>query len=168
MITFQNKNSYAIENLKEKDQNRSISTLLIPAHLETSLKMRIKENGNRFHVYLKNLLWMYRTFTHSGMIHPPRTLKTEYQEEGLDLKRVNFRPFYADWLELGNLALAFGKSRCWLFVFLLELDLLGFWEILSEFRLDEAVPTSKNLRLEVSLLLRRVSQKFVRSYYVRV
>ena len=168
MITFQNKNSYAIENLKEKDQNRSISTLLIPAHLETSLKMRIKENGNRFHVYLKNLLWMYRTFTHSGMIHPPRTLKTEYQEEGLDLKRVNFRPFYADWLELGNLALAFGKSRCWLFVYLLKLDLLNLWNILVEAGLNKIVPMIPNVELKVFQFLDRISYTFARGYHVKV
>ena len=31
----------------------------------------------------------------------------------------------SDWIELGELALAFGKSRCWVFVYLLKLDLLG-------------------------------------------
>jgi hypothetical protein len=111
---------------------------------------------------------MYRTLTHSGMIHPPRKIKTEYQDEGLDLHRVNFRVSNSDWLELGELALAFGKSRCWMFTYLLELDLLGVWDILSESGLNFVVPTTTNLRLRVSFSFRRVLQDFARSYHVRV
>ena len=86
----------------------------------------------------------------------------------MDLKRVSFRVNNSDWLELGELALAFGKSRCWLFTYLLEIDLLGLWEILSELGLSNAVPTQNKLLLRVSLSLRRVSQDFARSYHVRV
>ena len=118
--------------------------------------------------YLRILLKSYKTFTHSGMLPPPRKIKTEFQDEGLDLKRVSFRPHNADWLELGELALAFGKSRCWLFTFLLELDLLGVWKILSKSGLNNAVPTINKLRLRVSLSLRRVTQDFTRNYHVQV
>ena len=166
MITFQKKKSFPVDDLKEID--KTISTLLIPAHLITPLKEKIKEHGNLFPVYLRNLLWMFRTFTHSGMIPHPQKLKTEYQKEGLDLQRVNLRPFNEDWMELGELALVYGKSRCWLFTFLLELDLLGFWETLSEFSMGDAVPTTTKLRLRVSLSLKRVSQDFSRNYHVRV
>ncbi len=151
-----------------KGIDKTISTLLIPAHLITPLKEKIKEHGNLFPVYLRNLLWMFRTFTHSGMIPHPQKLKTEYQKEGLDLQRVCLRPFNADWLELGELALAFGKSRCWLFTFLLELDLLGLWETFSKFSMGDAVPTTSKLRLRVSLSLKRASQDFSRNYHVRV
>ena len=102
------------------------------------------------------------------MIPPPRKIKTEYQNEGLDLKRVNFRVNNADWIELGELALVFGKSRCWMFTYLLELDILGVWDILSKFGLNIAVPTSTKLRLRVSLSLKRVLQHFERAYHVRV
>lgn len=166
MITFQNKNSFPVDDLKGID--KTISTLLIPAQLVKPLKEKIKEHGNLFPVYLRNLLWMFRTFTHSGMIPHPQKLKTEYQKEGLDLQRVNLRPFNEDWMELGELALVYGKSRCWLFTFLLELDLLGFWETLSEFSMGDAVPTTTKLRLRVSLSLKRVSQDFSRNYHVRV
>jgi Protein of unknown function (DUF1564) len=37
-----------------------------------------------------------------------------------------------DWSELSALALYYGKSRCWLFTFLLLLDLVGVGELLSE------------------------------------
>ncbi len=166
MIAFQNRKVFPINRLKELD--KTISTVLVPAHLVEDLKQKTREHGNSLVVYLRNLLWMYRTFTHSGMIPPPRKIKTEYQNEGLDLKRVNFRVNNADWIELGELALVFGKSRCWMFTYLLELDILGVWDILSKFGLNIAVPTSTKLRLRVSLSLKRVLQHFERAYHVRV
>ena len=166
MVTFQNKKVFRLDRLRETD--KTISTLLVPAHLFEGLKQKTNEHGKSLVVYFRNLLWMYRTLTHSGMIHSPRKIKTEYQNEGLDLRRVSFRVGNADWLELGELALAFGKSRCWMFTYLLELDLLGVWEILSKFGLNIAVPTSTKLRLRVSLSRSRVLQDFARSYHVRV
>ncbi len=166
MITFQNRKIFRLDHLRQTD--KTISTLLVPAHLLDGLKMKTKEHGNRLVIYLHNLLRMYRTITHSGMIHPPRKIKTEYQEEGLDLKRVSFRVGNADWIELGELALAFGKSRCFLFSFLLELDISGTWDILSQLNLSNAVPTKNKLRLRVSWSLSRVLQYFERSYHVRV
>jgi len=165
-VSFQNSKRFKIDQLWKKD--KSVSTLLVPAHLIEALKLKKREHGRQMAVYLRNLLKMYRTLTHSGMLPNPRKIKTEYQEEGLDLKRVSFRPNNADWLELGELALAFGKSRCWVFTFLFELDLIGFSEILYESKLTDAVPTVNNLLLEVSYSLERVSQDFARRYYVRV
>ena len=107
-----------IDSLDER--NQTVSTLLIPESMMPSFLFLVKNHGaGNTSVYLRNLLFMYRTLTHSGMIPSPISVKTEYQEEGLNLCRVGFRPDNADWLELGELALAFGKSRCWLFVFLL-------------------------------------------------
>ncbi len=155
-----------MKELREID--KTISTVLVPAHLVDGLKQKTKEHGNSLVVYFRNLMWMYRTFTHSGMIHPPRKIKTEYQDEGLDLKRLNFRVGNSDWLELGALALAFGKSRCWIFTYLLELDLLGVWDILSKFGMNVAVPTTTKLRLRASYSLRRILQDFARSYHIRI
>ncbi|MBK8398660.1 MAG: DUF1564 family protein [Leptospiraceae bacterium] len=166
MITLQNSQTFNIHNIREKE--KSVSTLLIPSHLLISLNQKRNEHGKKLSTYLRNLLSLYRTFTHSGMMPPPCKMKTEYQEEGLNLKRVCFRPNNADWLELGELALAFGKSRCWVFIFLLELDLSGFTEMLYESELDNAVPTKLELRLQVSWILERFDQSFERSYYVRI
>ncbi|MBK8395895.1 MAG: DUF1564 family protein [Leptospiraceae bacterium] len=166
MITFQNSKSFSITELREKD--KSVSTILVPSHLIEALKSKRMEHGKQMAVYLRNLLMMYRTITHSGMIPSPRKIKTEYQDSGLDLQRISFRPHNADWIELGELALAFGKSRCWVFTFLLELDLLGFWDILYESGLNDAVPTKSNLSLRASWIFERVLQNFARSYYVRV
>lgn len=163
MIVFQNSKTFKIKDLWSKD--KSVSTLLIPSHLLDELK---RKNVKQMAAYLRNLLKMYRTVTHSGMIPDPRKIKTEYQDEGLNLKRVSFRPDNADWIELGELALAFGKSRCWVFTFLLELDLTGFWEILSESGLGHAVPTTNNLLLRVSWSLEQFLQDFARSYHIKV
>ncbi|MBL0263229.1 MAG: DUF1564 family protein [Leptospiraceae bacterium] len=86
----------------------------------------------------------------------------------MELRRVSFRVPNADWVEIGELALAFGKSRCWVFTFLFELDLTGFWEMLLESGLNDAVPTHIQLLLRVSWTLERVRSTFAREYYVRV
>ncbi|PJZ51356.1 DUF1564 family protein [Leptospira adleri] len=51
-----------------------------------------------------------------------RLVYARYQEENLDLKKMNFRPFEEDWVKLGILAWGLGVSRCLLFSILLELD----------------------------------------------
>lgn len=155
-------------NERQMRDDKTISTLLVPATLVESLKLKLTSHGNSMAIYFRNLLWRYRTLTHSGMISPPRKIKTEYQEEGLQLNRISFRVSNNDWLELGQLALAFGKSRCFVFTFLLELDLLGLWEMLSESRLNDAVPTSNKLYLQVSLILNRTLYYFARDYHVKV
>ncbi len=166
MITFRNSISFKINELWKKD--KTVSTLLVPAHLVEALKEKKKDHGKSVAIYFRNLLWKYRNLTHSGMLPDPRKIKTEYQEEGLELRRVSFRVSNADWVEIGELALAFGKSRCWVFTFLLELDLTGFWEMLLESGLNDSVPTHIQLLLRVSWTLERVRSTFAREYYVRV
>ena len=167
MIAFQNSNEFLIDSLNER--NQTVSTLLIPANLMPVFLSLVKNHGaGNICVYLRNLLFMYRTLTHSGMIPSPITLKTEYQEEGLNLCRVGFRPDNSDWLELGELALAFGKSRCWLFVYLLKLDIMGLWYLLAQADLIFAVPTFPDLELQSFWTLQRNRQNFARNYHVKV
>ncbi|MBP7281325.1 MAG: DUF1564 family protein [Leptospiraceae bacterium] len=167
MIVFKNSDKFEIDSLDER--NQTVSTLLIPESMMPSFLFLVKNHGaGNTSVYLRNLLFMYRTLTHSGMIPSPISVKTEYQEEGLNLCRVGFRPDNADWLELGELALAFGKSRCWLFVFLLKLDILGLWYLLAQADLIFAVPTFPNLELQSFWALQRNRQNFARNYHVKV
>ncbi len=164
MILFRNSNAFVIDKLDECE--KTISTLLIPKHMiEDFLRVREKNNIS---IYLRKLLRRYRTFTHTGMIPEPKKVKTEYQEEGLDLQRINFRPMNSDWIELGELALAFGKSRCWVFVYLLKLDLLGLFRILVQAGLKKIVPTLPSLELTSFWTLQRVKQNFARGYHVKV
>jgi hypothetical protein len=166
MIIFRNSNAFVIDKLNEREN--TISTLLIPEHLlENFLLAKEKHKGN-LTIYLRKLLRRYRSLAHSGMIPEPKKVKTEYQEEGLNLQRINFRPTNSDWIELGELALAFGKSRCWVFVYLLKLDLLGVWRILVRSRLGKIVPTLSRLELTSFWTLQRVKHNFARGYHIKV
>lgn len=111
---------------------------------------------------------MFKTITRSGLIPEPRRLKTEYQAKDQNLVKVSFRPYNDDWIELGELALAFGKSRCWMFVYLLELDILGLWDLLVKFSFTTVVPTNSNLCLKSSWVISRIKRQFTREYYIRI
>jgi hypothetical protein len=119
-------------------------------------------------IYLRSLLKRFRIITHSGLIPEPIKVKTEYQEKDQDLIRFNFRPTNADWVELGELALAFGKSRCWLFVYLLKLDIAGMSRLLRKAKLSFGVPTLPSLELKIFWTLQRVRENFTRGYHVKV
>ena len=114
MILFQKSKSFPISNLRDLD--KSTSTLLIPEYLLADFQRKMAEYGNSLPIYFLHLLRRFRVFSLSGMIPPPRKIKTEYQDEGLNLHKVNFRVSNAAWIELGELSIAFGKSRCALFV----------------------------------------------------
>lgn len=167
MIVFQSSNEFLLDTIDER--NQTVSTLLIPENLMPSFLFLVKNHGSgSISVYLRNLLFMYRTLTHSGMIPKPITIKTEYQEEGQNLCRVGFRPSNSDWIELGELAIAFGKSRCWLFVYLLKLDIMGLRYLLVQADLSFAVPTFPSLELQCFWTLQRSRQTFARNYHVKV
>ena len=166
MITFRNRNEFRRKNIDKKDD--TASTLLVPLHLYDDFLQKTKKHKGKTSVYLHSLLRRFRTITHSGMIPSPEQLKTSYQERNLFLKRVNFKPKNVDWIELGELALAFGKSRCWVFVFLLELDLLGLWKSIVVAGLKKIVPMVSRLELEVFQRLERFSYTFARGYHVKV
>ncbi|HRG45670.1 MAG TPA: hypothetical protein PLG41_05700 [Leptospiraceae bacterium] len=74
------------------ERDKTISTLFVPVHLIADLNEKVKSHGNSFSAYFRNLLSMYRSITHSNMLPDPKKIKTEYQEEGLRLVRVSFRP----------------------------------------------------------------------------
>jgi len=109
----------------------TISTLLIPKHLVEKLDLVIpcvensktKKKSYKFKDGLKKLLEKYRGLLALGYLPFQEKPKLTYQEEGLDLQKFSFRPDEADWYELGILAYGCGVSRCWLFSFLVELDL---------------------------------------------
>lgn len=166
MIIFRNSNTFVIDKLDEREN--TVSTLLIPEYLLKEFNQKNKKHKDNFTIYLRKLLRRYRSLTHSGLIPEPQKVKTEYQEQGLNLERINFRPKNTDWVELGELALAFGKSRCWVFVYLLKLDLLGMWRLLVRARLEKIVPTLPSLELTSFWTLQRVRQNFARGYHVNV
>ena len=167
MIVFQNKKEFVRKNLNLEEN--TVSTLLIPEHLlDVFLTKTKKYKGNTAAIYLRSLLRRFRIITHSGMIPDPEKLKTTYQEHGLRLRKISFTPRNQDWLELGELALAFGKSRCWVFTFLLKLDAMGLWCSLVVAGLKKIVPMIPRLELKVFQRLKRFLYTFARGYHVKV
>lgn len=165
MILFENK-SFRLDK-RQTRFDKTTSSLLVPAHLIGVLKRKVKENGS-LSFYFKALLSQYRCLNFSGILPTPRKVKTEYQNKGLDLIRISFRVENCDWIELGSLALASGKSRCYLFVYLLELDTLGLTEIQSISEFSNAVATGVNQLVESSWLLKRSAFIFERSFHIKV
>lgn len=166
MITFLNKNTFVRKNINLEEN--SVSTLLIPEFLLEDFRLKTKKYKGNTALYLHSLLRRFRTVTHSGLIPEPERLKTSYQERDLELQKVSFKPKNEDWIELGELALAFGKSRCWLFVFLLKLDLMNMWSCLVEAGLKKIVPMISHLELGVFLRIERFSCNFARGYHIKV
>jgi len=117
-------------DLKEIERT-TVSTLLIPKHLVEKLDLVIpfvensktKKKSYKLKEGLRRLLEKYRGMLARGYLPFQDKPKLTYQEEGLDLQKFCFRPEDADWYELGILAYGCGVSRCWLFSFLVELDL---------------------------------------------
>jgi len=123
-------------DLKEFERS-TVSTLLIPKHLVEKLNLVIpyvessktKKKSYKLKEGLKKLLEKYRGLLARGYLPFQEKPKLTYQEDGLELQKFCFRPDDADWHELGILAYGCGVSRCWLFSFLVELDL----SLLGEF-----------------------------------
>jgi hypothetical protein len=130
MISYFHRRHEKKVDLKEFEKS-TVSTLLIPKHLVEKLELVIpyvensktKKKSYRFKEGLKKLLDKYRGLLARGYLPFQEKPKLTYQEEGLELQKFCFRPDDADWFELGILAYGCGVSRCWLFSFLVELDL---------------------------------------------
>jgi hypothetical protein len=112
-------------------QRSTVSTLLVPKHLVEKLNLIIpfvensttKKKSYKVKGGLKKLLDKYRGMLARGYLPFQEKAKLTYQEKGLELQKFCFRPDDADWFELGILAYGCGVSRCWLFSFLVALDL---------------------------------------------
>ncbi len=109
----------------------TVSTLLVPKHLVPVLDklclvgFHPKTNKKIYDLRggLHLLLNKYRGFLARGNLPFAPKPKLTYQDPDLDLQKFSFRADDADWFELGILAYGCGVSRCWLFSFLLSLEL---------------------------------------------
>jgi hypothetical protein len=163
-IIFLNNDSFTINMESKLD---SSSTLLIPENLLNEFKSRA-DKYKGIPTYFKALLKKFRIFTHAGLIPTPSKLKTEFQKEGQNLKRVNFVPSNVDWLEIGCIALSYGKSRTWVFTFLLYLDILGVGKLVLKAGFARGVPVSPSAQLQGAIQLQRVLGIWTRFYHVKV
>ena len=130
MISYFHRKHQKMVDLKEFEKS-TVSTFLIPKHLVKKLDLvlpyvensKTKKKSYNFKEGLKKLLDKYRGLLARGYLPFQGKPKLTYQEEGLELQKFCFRPDDADWFELGILAYGCGVSRCWLFSFLVALEL---------------------------------------------
>jgi hypothetical protein len=160
-------NRHAHRKIGIDERKRTSSTVLVPDELFLDFEAKVKVSGGVRKLF-KMLLGKYRILTHSGALPEACKLKTEFQDEGQDLQRVNFKPDNEDWLELGQVATFYGKSRCWIFSYLLRLEILGFGELMEKALLTSGVPITASFQLQVALQLQRVLGIWTRSYHVKV
>ena len=139
MISYFHRRHEKKVDLKGFNRWSSVSTLLIPKHLVEKLELVIpfvensktKKKSYKLKDGLKKLLDKYRGLLARGYLPFQDKPKLTYQEEGLELQKFCFRPDDGDWYELGILAYGCGVSRCWLFSFLVALDLSLLGEFLD-------------------------------------
>jgi hypothetical protein len=128
----------------------TISTLLVPKELVKQLDRVIPsavhpKNGKLiwdFKNGLKRLLSKYRGFLAVGNLPFQQKPKLTFQDEGQDLQKFSFRPDDDVWFELGILAYACGVSRCWLFSYLVSLELSGISLLVSRPEFQNGVTTA--------------------------
>jgi hypothetical protein len=128
----------------------TVSTLLIPSDLVDKLSFVLEMGYNPkservffdFRSGLKMLLNKYRGFLANGNLPFQQKPKLTFQDDGNCLQRFSFRPDDADWFELGVLAYGCGVSRCWLFTYLINLELSGIALLVSRSEFQVGVTTS--------------------------
>lgn len=107
----------------------SPSTLLIAKRRLAAFEEVRHRCGGRLSIVLRVLLERHRFLLRQGLLPSANRSTVQYQESGEEYVRFNFRPYDRDWLELSQLALAHGLSRCLFFDYLMTLDLSGYSEM---------------------------------------
>jgi hypothetical protein len=103
-------------------ENSSQSTLLVGARfIEMHMKPRSLK-GKRLSWYLYKLLCDPELEYKLSLLNSKKW-KKEYQEEGQNLVPLYFYPNERDWAQLSIISNATGFSRCYIFVYLMLLDL---------------------------------------------
>jgi hypothetical protein len=128
----------------------TISTLLVPKELVEVLSKVIPNTINPkngkviwdFRNGLRRLVDKYRGFLASGNLPLQSKPKLTFQDEGQDLQKFSFRPDDDVWFELGILAYGCGVSRCWLFSYLVSLELSGISMLVSRPEFQKGVTTA--------------------------
>lgn len=145
-------------------KENGVSTLLVPEDLLKRLKYRLKRYGGSAE-FLSYLISRYRIILRTFTLDPSG-IKMEYQCKNQNLKRVNFRPLAADWAELGSFSVASGKSRCLIFVLLLQMDLNGWGRLMRKAGIVMNDPYFPEQRWELlgSFGVDRHSSSFIRGF----
>lgn len=156
--------------------SKTISTLLVPKHLCKKMNRVIPngvhpKNGKIFWNFrsgLQRLLNKYRGFLASGNLPFQQKPKLTFQDEGLELQKFSFRPDDDVWFELGILAYGCGVSRCWLFSYLLSLELSGISMLVSHPEFQKGVTTATHSRPRLILQIKGKRRYIHRKVHFRL
>jgi len=102
--------------------NDSVSTLLISSSLASYLNHAVLKNKKSLKVYFHKLMSDPDLSIKLKRLRSSKW-KCQFQSAGSDLIRFNFRPSRDDWAKLSILSHGSGFSRCYIFVFLMLIDL---------------------------------------------
>ncbi len=163
------------EYYKKKNPKReTVSTLLVPedymGDIYTEFPVVKTRRGHVVSIKLglRDLLNKYRGLFAIGHLPFSEKAKLKFQEEGLDLQEVKFRPDEADWAELGIIAYGLGVSRCWLFSYMLELERSYIGEIFSMRAVRDVVATASASRPQQILRISGRRRFFRRILHFRI
>ncbi len=135
-------------------EKQSQSTLLIGEDLYDSIIKAKSLKGKRLVAYLHQLLndpGLELKLRHLK----PKKWKTQYQDEGQALVPVYFFPDECDWARLSQISFATGFSRCYLFVYLMLLD-MGILKLRENITIDiQPQKNNKNKFISVIILEER-------------
>lgn len=140
---------------KEFPEKTTNSTLLIPARHMELYHLKLKEFQNNPREYLSYLLKSYSFLIRNGIIPKNSKLETAYQEEGLELQRIDFVPRGDDWAEMKCLRTFLNRSMTWIFVHLLLLDSLEIAKLIPKKLANFVVPRISKFRVVVNVILSR-------------
>jgi|GEM_PF-2942752 len=143
-------------NKKLSGMDRYVSVgamFLVPTHLMPKLKSLVRTRT--FGQVFRSLLRQYAESSvhcHVGGGRKRRTTLVNrlYQTEGLKLERVGVKLREVDLIEFGILAGYLGVSKCWLFSFMLEMDEIGWGEVLGELGVVRPLAILPQLKLTLT------------------
>ncbi len=109
--------------IQPSHQQSTPGTLLLPCNYLIDFEKRMSELGIRsISKYLQFLLKKYQVSIFNYGFPRSNKTKTQYQDLGRNLLRINIRASNTDWIVLSELSHGLGFSRCYVFVILFELD----------------------------------------------
>jgi hypothetical protein len=110
-----------VKNIK-KPENPTQSTFLVGNYFFKTYVEPRSLKGKFLSYYLHKLL-KDPQLEHKLRLLKPMKWKKHYQDEGQDLQALYFYPDEADWARLSIISNGTGFSRCYIFVYLMLLDL---------------------------------------------
>ena len=155
-------------NSFEKDlvwhQCRKKATLLIPEFALSLFANLLRKHGNTKSILIYLLNKYHKT---GSQFYRNNSVSSTilYQEKGLNLHRIDFRPWEESWMNLKILALSNNMSLCRFFVMLILLEAAGALDVEESF--GRVPPKFPQLSLTQTLTLYSIPY-YIRNLCIRI